>query len=55
MDVSVIGALREYFGLLPNQSISDFAKELKSLTESDRLELATDCAVALGKTLVVKS
>ena len=32
--------VQELFGRLPGQSLTDFAAELKSLTEQDRIDLA---------------
>lgn len=34
-------AMKKYFGLKPGQALSEFAQELKSLTEADRHEFAT--------------
>lgn len=41
-------ATKDYFGVLPNQKISDFAKELKSLTDDDKREMAAELAVERG-------
>jgi DNA-directed RNA polymerase specialized sigma24 family protein len=38
--------MKEFFGLLPGQSISSFARELKALTEADKAELAALLSVA---------
>jgi len=37
---SFLGAVKEFFGLLPGQSLREFSAELKRLTLDDRLELA---------------
>lgn len=42
--------IREYFGVLPGQKISDFAAECKALSEAEKLELAQGAARNLGLT-----
>lgn len=37
--VTFIVAAREFFGLLPGQTLADFSKEIKALTVNDRTEL----------------
>lgn len=37
--VSFAKACKEYFGMKPGQTLSDFLAELKELTEKDREEL----------------
>ncbi len=39
-EVSFPVAAKDFFGLLPGQSVGDFARELKSLTDEDRSEMA---------------
>jgi hypothetical protein len=34
-----IAALKTYFGMLPNQTLQDFSKEIKNLTIEDKKEL----------------
>ena len=33
---SFIGQVRAYFGMKPGQTLSDFGKEIKSLSEADK-------------------
>lgn len=37
--MSFIAACRTFFGILPNQQLSEFAKEVKALTDKDRTDL----------------
>lgn len=37
--MSLVARCKEYFGLLPGQTISQFSQELKALTPKDRAEL----------------
>ena len=41
-------ACAEFFGRLPGESLGDFAKELKELTDEDRAELRPMLSKALG-------
>ena len=40
--------MKEYFGLLPGQTLQAFANELKQLSDDEKLELARGCAKNLG-------
>jgi hypothetical protein len=40
--------LKEYFGLLPDQNVMGFSNELKTLNDTEKLELATEVAKQLG-------
>lgn len=42
--------LSEYFGRLPGQSLMDFAKETRALTEDEKNELSVGAAKNLGLT-----
>lgn len=46
--VSQAMALKEYFGLKPEQNVMDFARELKELTPEAKTELAMAAAKELG-------
>lgn len=37
--VTFIVACREFFGLLPGQTLAEFSKEIKALTVKDRTDL----------------
>ena len=39
--------IKQYFGLHPQQKLSDFIQEMKDLTAADRLELAQLAAAEL--------
>ena len=41
-------AVRKYFGKLEDQSFSDFAAEIKALTDKDRADLAPLLSAELG-------
>ena len=43
-EVTFTRAVRDFFGMRPNQTLTEFAAELKELTSADRVELATDLA-----------
>ena len=45
-------AIKAYFGLLPGQTLSQFAAELKALSEDEKDELAAGAARELGVTIV---
>jgi ABC-type proline/glycine betaine transport system ATPase subunit len=47
--------LKQYFGLLPNQSVGAFAQELKALGDDEKRELAQVAAQELGVTLKEKT
>lgn len=46
-----IMVLKEYFGLKPDQSVMQFASEMKALSEGEKNELAELAAKELGVTL----
>jgi hypothetical protein len=37
--MSFVAACRQFFGLLPNQTLMEFANELRQLTPNDKAEL----------------
>lgn len=43
-----VTACNKFFGRLDGQSLSDFAAELKHLTDADKAEMAPQLAEALG-------
>lgn len=47
---SKISVMKEFFGMQPNQTLTQFAAEVKALTEDEKLELARGCAKNLGLT-----
>jgi len=40
--------LKQYFGKLPDQSLRDFADEIKALADDDKAELVALAAAELG-------
>jgi hypothetical protein len=48
---SEVAILKEYFGMLPGQSLADFAAEVKKLSVDEKHELASLAAIELGHTL----
>lgn len=51
---SFAGACKAFFGLLPGQSLGDFAAEVRKLTDSDRAEI-TEGLARNGLVIVAKS
>lgn len=47
MAISFIAACRQYFGLKTDQKLTEFAAEMKELTDKDRAELQPLLAQAL--------
>ena len=47
--MKMVGAVKKYFGLLPGQTLGDFAKEYRELTEEDINELRPLLAEELGE------
>jgi len=47
---SRIACIRDYFGRLEGQTLSDFRKELVALSDAEKLELAQLSAKELGYT-----
>lgn len=45
---SFASACREFFGFRPGTGLADFAKELKTLTQADRNEMAPQLGAVLG-------
>ena len=45
-----LSVIRQYFGKKDGQSLSQFAAEVKQLTEADKNELAQGAAINLGLT-----
>lgn len=43
-----MGALSKFFGRLPGQSLSEFASEVRCLSNDEKTELATLAAKELG-------
>ena len=37
--VGLITAIKDYFGMLPGQTLSEFSQEVKRLNEADRAEI----------------
>jgi len=48
---SEAAALRQYFGLNPGQTLSEFMTEIKALTPDGKTELAQGAALKLGWTV----
>lgn len=43
-----IAAIRQYFGMKPNQTLKDFMEEIKALTTEEKDWFASECARELG-------
>lgn len=49
--VTFMAACRRFFGMKPGQTLTQFAEEVRGLTEEDRKELAPLMSEALGVTV----
>jgi hypothetical protein len=49
--IKPVPAIKQYFGMLPGQTMVQFLAELKALTPEEKLELARGAAKELGKEL----
>ena len=47
--LSFASACKIFFGLAPDQTLSDFMAEVRTLSEQDRAEMAPQLAAALGR------
>lgn len=39
LEMSLVSACKHYFGMKPDQTLSDFSAEFKALTEADKAEI----------------
>ena len=46
--VKSVAILKNFFGFLPGQSLTDFAKELRALSPEEKAELVALAAIELG-------
>ena len=53
--VSLVAAIREYFGFLPGQKLADFMQELKALSPEEKKELGEGAARELGYEIASKT
>ena len=49
--MKLVSAVLKYFGRKEGQSLTEFASELKSLTDSDRAELAKLLSIEIKETV----
>ena len=54
MSISHIVAINRYFGKKPGQTLSEFAGELRQLTDSDKEELVKLLSIELKEEVLLK-
>lgn len=50
MALGKVGVIRKFFGLREGDTLTDFSKEVKALSDAEKLELAQGAALNLGMT-----